>query len=457
MIPFDSGSASRPPRLLVEPVGTDLHQVATSPDVPCARALADLRSSFHYTTCCNPQITKSLTNFSAMANQPHSTIVLDDNSVVRETLARAFEALGTPCRSAKTVAGFAGLLREGAPALVLVDLDLGQDSGIDALKLLSDSSFEGSVVILTGLDRTLAEAAVRFGSDVGLSMQEPLLKPVTLSSLRRSFACRSLKSPDTREVKGDTKLLSAEEISLDRISCRYQPIVELESSRCTRAEALARYRVDPAGSLSPPSFLPSLAEEELRELTRRVSQIALVDSAAIDLPMSLNIGPWDLETRGFASELLERARVAGCHPSKITLELTEKSAEELTLTGVENALELRLAGFKLSIDDFGMGHSSLLRLQRLPFTELKLDRAIVGEATSSRVALSSAIAAIELAGRLQMVVVAEGVETKDSACLMRDLGCQFAQGWFLADARTIDDWEAIEDGRLPAAWGNTSA
>ena len=93
---------------------------------------------------------------------------------------------------------------------------------------------------------------------------------------------------------------------------------------------------------------------------------------------------------------------------------------------------LSLKGIKLSIDDFGTGYSSMEQLQRVPFNELKIDRAFVGNATKDRAARAILESSIDLAKKLDMVIVAEGVETQDDWDLIASLGVDYAQGYFMA-------------------------
>jgi EAL domain-containing protein (putative c-di-GMP-specific phosphodiesterase class I) len=127
----------------------------------------------------------------------------------------------------------------------------------------------------------------------------------------------------------------------------------------------------------------------------------------------------------------------------MVLEITETAAMTDIGKALENLARLRMKGFGLSIDDYGTGYSSMQQLSRIPFTELKIDQSFVLSATekeSSRVMLASSL---DLARNLKLKSVAEGVETRAHWDVLKNLGCDIAQGYFVArpmEAKAFEDW-----------------
>jgi EAL domain-containing protein (putative c-di-GMP-specific phosphodiesterase class I) len=116
----------------------------------------------------------------------------------------------------------------------------------------------------------------------------------------------------------------------------------------------------------------------------------------------------------------------------VTLELTETAAMQDAVQMMDVLTRLRLKGFKLAIDDFGTGYSSLVQLHRLPFSEIKIDRTFVTDCTRSEESRSIVRVVIDLARALGTRSVAEGVESAEALDLLRSLGCDEAQGYFIS-------------------------
>jgi predicted signal transduction protein with EAL and GGDEF domain len=215
----------------------------------------------------------------------------------------------------------------------------------------------------------------------------------------------------------------------------YQPKVDLETRKTTGVEALVRWQHPTAGLLMPAQFMPEAGRSELIEpLTTWVLDEALRQQrewrdAGINLTMAVNVSARSL-TRGSAlpdtvAQLTDRWGVA---PGTLILELTENA-----LIDAEGPVVLEILhamGERVSIDDFGTGHSSLVYLQRLPIDEIKVDRSFVmnlATVSSDAVIVRSTI---DLAHNLGLTVVAEGVEDEVALGMLIEYGCDSAQGYF---------------------------
>src|SRR5205823_5107463 len=130
--------------------------------------------------------------------------------------------------------------------------------------------------------------------------------------------------------------------------------------------------------------------------------------------------------------LEQLCRTAGIDPAALTLELTETGAMREAVQMMDVLTRLRLKGFKLSIDDFGTGYSSLVQLQKMPFSELKIDRSFVAQMIDNHGCRVIVEIIIDLARKLGLTSVAEGVEDAAALGMLAEMGCGLAQGYYLS-------------------------
>src|SRR5258706_10351418 len=161
------------------------------------------------------------------------------------------------------------------------------------------------------------------------------------------------------------------------------------------------------------------------------------------MTVSVNLSLKSLGDVRFADRVTRLVRSQNLEPHHVVLEITESAATTDVGKALENLARLRMKGFGLSIDDYGTGYSSMQQLSRIPFTELKIDQSFVLSALekeSSKVILASSL---DMAKKLGLKAVAAGVETRAHWNLLKDLGCDLAQGYFIAkpmDAHTFQKW-----------------
>ncbi|WP_083908753.1 putative bifunctional diguanylate cyclase/phosphodiesterase [Thioalkalivibrio thiocyanodenitrificans] len=225
----------------------------------------------------------------------------------------------------------------------------------------------------------------------------------------------------------------------------YQPQVSLVDGSLIGLEALAR-RPGPSGELTAPAQFIQLAEETgliipLGELIldRVLAQIREWTGTGLKVPpVSINVSARQFRQAGFESGLRERLAGTGVDPGALVVELTESSLLENYSAAQQTMRALTELGVHFSIDDFGTGFSSLGYLAELPFHILKIDRSFsstIGQDARRRAIIESLIL---MSRGLDLLVVAEGVETEEQARLLREMGCHAAQGYFYAPALPAD-------------------
>ncbi|HWO12418.1 MAG TPA: EAL domain-containing protein, partial [Polyangiaceae bacterium] len=169
-----------------------------------------------------------------------------------------------------------------------------------------------------------------------------------------------------------------------------------------------------------------------------IRQAALWRRNGLDIGVSVNLSAQTLRELDLPDRIVASTEQAGLNPARITLEITESGMTDDVDSLLDITTRLRIKGFLLAIDDFGTGFSSLTQLKRLPFTELKLDRTFVSGAATDGDARSLLESSVNLAKRLQLKTVAEGIETEDEWNLLVWMGVDLGQGYYMARPMPAD-------------------
>ncbi|MEZ4332496.1 MAG: EAL domain-containing protein [Myxococcota bacterium] len=222
------------------------------------------------------------------------------------------------------------------------------------------------------------------------------------------------------------------------LALHYQPKVSLRTGRVVGAEALIRWRHEKLGPMNPAEFI-GIAEQagligKISEwvLLEAVRQAARWSARGVDLCLSINLSAHDLTSDGLPPRIAQALRDHGARPAHLRIEVTESVVMTDPIRAARLLAQVRDLGVGVAIDDFGTGHSSLAQLQRLPCDELKIDQAFVRGLRAGTPEAVIVRTTIEMAHSLGLHVVAEGVEDRTTWALLERLGCDVAQGYFLA-------------------------
>lgn len=383
-----------------------------------------------------------------------SVLVVEDHGFQRRMALRLLSELGV-ARAYEAADGAAALhllqALEQTPDVVMVDLDMPGMDGIEFIEHLARRQLARAVLVVSALDPALLHTVQTMARACGLRVLDAVAKPVTKAKLAEALS--TLRQPKADAVTEHPGEIPTEAIhsalSNDQITPWFQPQVELSNGRIVVVEALARWRRDDGRVILPQHFMPVLEREDLLdELTERMLARACRwkrgwDLGGPRLKLSVNVSASTLDDTGAADRYQRIVREAGVDPAEVVLELTESSLMADAARGLSVLARLRLKGFGLSIDDFGTGWSSLSQLAQVPFTELKIDQEFVAGASRQPRKRAVVEASLDLARKLGLDAVAEGVETVEDWQMLAELGCGVAQGRLIGDAVPGEDLPAL--------------
>ncbi len=292
----------------------------------------------------------------------------------------------------------------------------------------------------------LGDRNVRLSASFGFAVYpfageefEELLKSAETALYRSKRRGRGQITVYSREIAQEMKRATQLEQALrnaiinDAVETHFQPIVRLRDGMPVGFEALARWRDPDLGFVSPAAFVP-VAEERgfidaLSEtLLRKAAEAAL--SWPRELFLSFNLSSAQLMDPGTTDTILSNLARVGLDPHRLELEITETAVMTSADTAQRIITDLRGAGVRISLDDFGTGQSSLGRLRDFTFDKVKIDRAFVSRITSDRASEHIIRAIIAMCQGLDLDVVAEGIEERAEAETLKMLGCGMGQGYY---------------------------
>ncbi|MGQ4583217.1 EAL domain-containing protein [Lysobacter sp. F60174L2] len=224
-------------------------------------------------------------------------------------------------------------------------------------------------------------------------------------------------------------------INGDSFIAHYQPIVRLGDNAVIGHEALLRWRHHARGLLSPGEFIGVGEDNGLIEEVDWLMYAQVISRLSVDGTgyISINVSPRHFRTDDFADRLLRLIDAAGADPNRLRIEITEVALLDDVPRALRTLETLRGHGVLAQLDDFGTGYSALSYLHRFPIECLKIDRSFVagltGDSKNESIAVVRAIQA--LAGALGIYTIGEGIETDEQRALLRELGCDYGQGYLL--------------------------
>jgi diguanylate cyclase (GGDEF)-like protein len=264
----------------------------------------------------------------------------------------------------------------------------------------------------------------------------------------RHVAAYEPESHAATRRRGELQFELADALERHQIELRFQPVVSLEDGSVQAFESLVRWAHPSLGLMPPGEFLHIADNQQLGKIGRIVMREACrhaflwQDTSGAGRPIGvwINLSAVDLTSDTLVEEVTRQMALTRLDPGHVTLEITETSVIVGQETAVENVRALRALGVRIAIDDFGTGYSSLSRLGEFPLDMLKIPMPFVERLSEEQADQRLVDGIIRLADSLGLGIVAEGVERELQAEILRQLGCQLAQGYHYAppmDAETV--------------------
>jgi len=381
-----------------------------------------------------------------------SALVIDDDSLVCGAISRQLSQLGVPRVDTAADGAAARRALGGGQRYPLIVLDLLMP-GTDAVELLRDTArlHPGSALILvSSLDERILRTVAVLSSERGLRVLGALRKPLrleALDALLQKLAPAAAAAPAPARPQPTASDLT---LALQRreITALVQPKLRSGDGSLHSVELLARWQDSRLGAVDP-RVLAQLADSsgQSEAFTMHMLGIGLRNCAdwwASDLqvPVSVNLGGEALRCLGLPDLAQRLLNSAGLQPAMLILEIPESGLLDDPLT-LDVLARLRMQGIRVSLDNFGAGHGSLVRLQRLPVTEVKVARSFVRCLPGAGPASAIVEHSIRLARALELETVAVGIENEAQAQQLRQFGCEVLQGSHIGapmPPQDLPDW-----------------
>jgi diguanylate cyclase (GGDEF)-like protein len=274
---------------------------------------------------------------------------------------------------------------------------------------------------------------------------------MAMYSAKRSDTVFAFYDPNCDEHREEHLSLLSEikrAIEKDELQLFFQPKVTFDDSSILSVETLLRWQHPKRGLIPPDEFIP-FAEQTgaIRLITRWLIAKATVQARnwadqGLMVKMSLNISARDLLDSDFSGYIKKRLDENEVDPAMICMEITESALMEDPIKARRTVEELHQLGLSISIDDYGTGYSSLAYVKNLPVNELKIDREFIKNMLENKEDVAIVRSTIELGHNLGLKVVAEGIEREEEMQMLKDFGCDQAQGYLISKALTASDMEA---------------
>lgn len=388
-----------------------------------------------------------------MNNFAIKILVLDDEPFMHKLLERMLANLGyasvSSCDNGSAALEVIDSPND-SPGLILLDINMPGMDGLEFVRHLVERHYNGSLILVSGEDERMQQAAEKLARAHKITVLGHLHKPASPEGLAELIG--KWEPPIPGKPRTAKKIYAADEvraaIANGELVNYYQPKVRTASGHVMGVESLVRWRHPQDGMVFPDQFI-GVAEANglIDDLTRAVlagafAQFMDWQQSGLMLQVAVNLSMDNLASLNFVDEVAGLAAKAGVPPQMIEFEVTETRFMEDLRIPLEVLSRLRLKRFRLSIDDFGIGNSSLAQLRDLPFDELKIDQSFVHGACSNEKLQAMFDSSFSLAKQLGMEVVAEGVEDQADWDFVQSRNCDISQGYFIAKPMPAADLPA---------------
>lgn len=369
-------------------------------------------------------------------------LVIDDEEDICEIIAEVGSKRGLEVQTLSNADNVTATLVNFKPDFIMLDLMMPGMDGVELLRLLSEHTKNAKLCLISGSDARVLNSARRLGSAHGLDVIAALEKPLDMSVLANLFdkIAGEGKTPEGGDL--------AHAIASGQFTLHYQPVIEMATRRVKGMEALARWAHPHRGMLMPDSFLEQVVNDGLMQaltdmvVQTSVRQAARWHDAGEKLTVSMNVTASTLLDLSLPDKIADLCAQHKVPPERLILEVTETEAMRDVTRTMDVLLRMRIRNIGVAIDDFGTGHSSLRELQRMPFSEMKIDKGFVIDMAGNDDCGVIVNSIIDLAHNLGLKVIAEGIEDVHAWDLLSRKGCDYAQGYYMGRPMPASDFDA---------------
>ena len=397
-------------------------------------------------------------------------LVVEDDDFQRKMIVNMLRALGaTSVREAGDGKQALAALHASSDQpvdIIICDMNMPEMDGMEFLRHLGEEHAATAIIILSALDAALLASVGKMSEAYGIKLLGVAAKPITRVQLEKLLSAYARPVSKPQQARPAVRSFSLAEIlhgvGAQQFEPFFQPKVDLKTGRVTGAEALARWLHPQHGVIAPYAFIAPLEQagkmDELTFLMLKKSAAACraLHDQGHPVSISVNLSLTSLADTTLADRITRVVRDAGVDPQHIVLEVTESAAMTDVAPALENLARLRMHGFGLSIDDYGTGYASMQQITRIAFSELKIDQSFVKDFTDNTALRIIVESSINMARKLQVKSVAEGVETQQDWDTLKSMGCDTAQGYFIAKPMDLAAFHEFLANYVPLA-ANASA
>lgn len=372
-------------------------------------------------------------------------LVVEDDDFQRKMMVRMLRSMGvqsiSDASNGKQAIEAIRTTNSQPVNVALCDLNMPEMDGLEFLRHLGQEHHNVAIVIISALESKLLSSVVRMTRLYGIRLLGAVEKPIQQGQLREllekyEYAESAHKPPEVEKRFTFEEILQG--MRTRQFEPFFQPKVDLKTGCIVGAEALARWIHPEFGVVTPYSFIPLLEQNKSMD----VLTFQMIEKAAAacrtfhdsghDISVSVNLSLTSLDDPALADRITQAVRKSGIDPQYIVLEITESAAMTEVAHALENLARLCMYGFSLSIDDYGTGYSSLQQLTRIAFSELKIDQSFVKDFAENEPMRIVVESSIDMAHKLRVKSVAEGVEKQQDWDALKRMGCDTAQGYLIA-------------------------
>lgn len=376
-------------------------------------------------------------------------LVLDDEPEIGKLVVRVAHSVGMEARSVTSVVEFLDAITEWKPTLLVIDLVMPGQDGVELLRNLAEVDHVPPIVLISGVAGRVLDAARRTANERGLRVTHAINKPLSVAALKTALSdtptghlVAQSERPDPAMPMDEGEYERA--IVEQQIDIALLPKIECQSHRVVGIEALARWRRSGSKQILAGQFIAGFEGHGLiRALSDAVFEKAmrwLSHLEPADRPiLCLNLSPLLLEYEDFAERLSESANRYGIDTGNVVLELAENRMINQPAQALAAITGLRLRGFRMAIENVGSRHAALASLTDFPFSEIKIDRSFVRSIAKSAESRAIVESLIRLGHSLELEVIAVGVQDSEADRFLADAGCDMAQGYLYAKPMSPED------------------